>query len=123
MPRPQLRGLDHFWSSYSEYRGLRHGKDGRYCVLYIVYKGVPNRRRQRGNCQLLFLENVASVKAKVGGEVVPHRKSYAVYPNMFAVSPPNYLNYAPRLQTGRCTTSISGDIGSPSADNKHMLYE
>jgi hypothetical protein len=46
VPRPQLRGLDRFWSSYSERRGLRHGKDGRYCVLYIVYKGVPNRRRQ-----------------------------------------------------------------------------
>jgi hypothetical protein len=41
VPRPQLRGLDRFWPSYSERRGLRHGKDGRYCVLYIVYKGVP----------------------------------------------------------------------------------
>jgi len=121
MPRPQLRGLDRFWPAYLERRGLRHGKDGRYCVLYIVYKGVPNRRRQTGNCQLLFLERRGLCKGQKVEEVVPHRKSYAVYPNMFAVSPPNYPNYAPRLQTGRCTTSISGDIGSPSADNKHML--
>lgn len=32
MPRPQLRGLDRLWSSYSESHGLRHGKDGQYCV-------------------------------------------------------------------------------------------
>lgn len=51
-------------------------------------QGRSYRRRQMDNCQLLFLENVASVKAMKGEEVVPHRKSYAVYPNMFAVSPP-----------------------------------
>jgi hypothetical protein len=87
VPRPQLRGLDRFWPSYSERRGLRHGKDGRYCVLYIVYKGVPTVGARRGNCQLLFFGNVASVKTRVE-EVVPHHKSYAVYPNMFAVSRP-----------------------------------
>ena len=67
MPRPQRRGLARFWPSYSECRGLRHGKDGRCCVLYIVYKGVPTVGARRAIVSCSSWKNVASVKDKGGG--------------------------------------------------------
>jgi hypothetical protein len=88
-------------------------------------QGRSYGKRQTGNNQLLFFGDPAFAKRKAQ-EVVPHRKSYAVYPNMLPVSPSITLSNANVGMACKrlCrTASTRRGSGSPSADNKHMLYD